>query len=84
MASLQRVPALGRTREQHDGYRVSRPQHSDRWCGHKLLSVVPVVSMRVEGGYAGRCLLCGTTGPVRGNGEDARRVLLEQMVRDEE
>jgi hypothetical protein len=43
------------------------------------------VSIRVEGGYVGRCLLCGTTGPLRGNGEDARRVmLLEQMVRDEE
>jgi hypothetical protein len=82
--SVQRVPALGRTREQHDGYRVSRPQHRSQCCGHKLLSVVPVVSMRVEGGYVGRCLLCGTTGPVRDNGEDARRVLLEQMVRDEQ
>jgi hypothetical protein len=52
-------------------------------CGHKFLSVVPIVSIRVEGGYAGRCLLCGTTGPVRGNGEAARNVLLEQMVHDE-
>ncbi len=52
-------------------------------CEHRLLSVDPIVSLQVEGGYAGRCLLCGTTGPVRGNGEAARNVLLEQMVRDE-
>jgi hypothetical protein len=63
---------------------LTASQHSDGCCGHKLLSVVPVVSMRVEGGYVGRCLLCGTTGPIRGNGVDARRVLLEQMVRDEQ
>lgn len=85
MVSVQRGPAVSGTREQHDGYRVSRPEHSDGCCGHKLLSVVPVVSIRVEGGYVGRCLLCGTTGPVRDDGEDARRaVLLEQMVREEE
>ena len=84
MVSVQRGPALGRTSE-HAGCRASRPQHSeDRCCGHGLLSVVPVVSMRVEGGYAGRCLLCGTTGPVRGNEEAARRVLLERMVLDEQ
>jgi hypothetical protein len=85
MVSVQRRgPKLGGPRE-HDEYRVSRPQHSeDRCCGHRLLSVVPVVSIRVEGGYVGRCLLCGTTGPVRGNGGAARLVLFEQMVRDEE
>ena len=83
MVSVQSGPALAGTREQHDGYRVSRPKHSER-CGHRFLSVVPVVSIRVEGGYAGRCLLCGTTGPVKGNGEDARRVVLEQIVRDEQ
>jgi hypothetical protein len=77
-------PALGGPRE-HDEYRVSRPQHSEDRCRHRLLSVVPVVSIRVEvGGYVGRCLLCGTTGPVRGNGEAARLVLFEQMERDEE
>ena len=65
--------------EQRTGRRV--PQSA---CGHRLLSVVPIVSIRVEGGYTGRCLLCGTTGPVRGNGEAARNVLLEQMVRNEE
>jgi hypothetical protein len=82
---VQRGPAFSGTRGQHDyGYRVSRPHHSVRCCRHELLSVVPVVSIRVEGGYVGRCLLCGTTGPVRGNGEDARRVLLEQMVGDEQ
>ena len=83
MVSVQSGPALAGTREQRDGYRVSRSKHSER-CGHRLLSVVPVVSIRVEGGYVGRCLLCRTTGPLRGNGEDARRVLLEQIVRDEQ
>ena len=61
-----------------------RPKHSqDRWCRHRLLSVFPVVDIRVEDGYAARCLLCGTTGPVRGNRRAARMVLLEQMVRDD-
>jgi hypothetical protein len=82
MASVQRGPALGGTCKR-DEYRVWRPEHLDR-CGHRLLSVVSVVSVRVEGGYAARCLLCGATGPVRGNGEAARLVLLEQMVRDEQ
>ena len=70
-------------REHDDEHRVSRPKHSQDRCGHRLLSVIPVVSMRVEGGYAGRCLLCGRTGPVKGTGEAARLVLLEQNVRDE-
>jgi hypothetical protein len=65
--------------EQRTGRRA--PQSA---CGHRLLSVVPIVSIRVEGGYAARCLLCGTTGPVRSSEEAARDVLLEQMVRDEE
>ena len=84
MVSVQRRPALGGPRERHDEYGVSRPEHSVQSCRHKLLSVVPVVSIRVEDSYVGRCLLCGTTGPVRGSGEDARLVLLEQMVHDEE
>ena len=85
MGSMQRGPALDSSREQHHGYRVSRPEHlEDRGCGHKLLSVVPVVSIRVDDGYVARCLLCGTSGPVRGNGEAARGVLLEQLVSDEE
>jgi hypothetical protein len=53
-------------------------------CQHKLLSVVPVVSVRVEGGYVSRCLLCGSVGPVRDNGESARRVLMERGVSEEE
>jgi hypothetical protein len=84
--SMQRrgsVLAAGRS-EHNDEYRVSRLEHSDDQCGHRLLSVIPIVSMRVEGGYAARCLLCATTGPVRGDGEAARGVLLEQMVSDEE
>ena len=70
--------------EHDDGYRVLWPQH---WgsCRHRLLRVAPVVSMRVgEDGYVGRCLMRETTGPVRGNGEEARRVVLEQMVGDEQ
>ena len=82
----RRGSVLGAGRSEHDNDEscVSRPEHSeDHRCGHRLLSVVPVVSMRVEGGYAGRCLLCGTTGPVRGDGEAARGVLLDQMVSEE-
>jgi hypothetical protein len=53
------------------------------WCEHRLLSVDPIVSLRVEGGYVGRCLLCGTTGPVRSSERAARGVLSEQLqVRD--
>ena len=57
----RRGSVLGGGRSEHDNdeYRVSRPEHSDDRCGHRLLSVIPIVSMRVEGGYAGRCLLCG-------------------------
>jgi hypothetical protein len=53
-------------------------------CGHRLLSVVPIVALRVEDGYVARCLLCGTTGPVKGNADAARLVLLEQMVAAEQ
>jgi hypothetical protein len=42
-------------------------------CGH----VAPMVVERAEGGYAARCLRCGTTGPARGTSGDARRALLE-------
>lgn len=83
--SMQRrgsVLAAGRS-EHNDQYRVSVLEHSNDQCGHRLLSVVPIVSMRVEGGYAARCLLCGTTGGVRRDGEAARGVLLDQMVSEE-
>jgi hypothetical protein len=53
-------------------------------CSHRLLSVVPIVSIRVEGGYTSRCLLCGTTGPTRSNAEAARRVLLDQLIGTQE
>jgi hypothetical protein len=85
--SVHRGPALAGTSEydyevrDYEG-RAPRPQQTDR-CGHRLLSVVPVVSIRVEEGYVGRCLLCGTTGPVRDDGEAARLVLFEQMIRAE-
>ena len=63
---------------EHAEYGVLSPEHyySDR-CRHRLMSVVPIVSLRVEGGYSARCLLCGTTGPVRDDGETARGVLLK-------
>ena len=59
--------------------RMPRP-----WCDHRLLSVVPIVSLRVEGGYVARCLLCGTNGPVRSSEEEARGLLLEQLVANED
>jgi hypothetical protein len=52
-------------------------------CLHRLLNIVPIVSVRVESGYAGRCLLCGVVGPVRGSGQTARVALLEQEERHE-
>jgi hypothetical protein len=42
-------------------------------CG----DVAPMVIDRVEGGYAARCLRCGTVGPVRATSGEARRALLE-------
>ena len=79
------VLGAGRSEHNNDESCVSRLEHSDdRCCGHRLLSVVPIVSMRVEGGYADRCLLCGTIGPVRGDEEAARGVLLDRMVSDEQ
>ena len=82
----RRGSVLGAGRSEHDNDEscVSVLEHSDDQGGHRLLSVVPIVSMLVEGGYAGRCLLCGTTGPVRGDGEAARGVLLDQVVSDEQ
>jgi hypothetical protein len=53
-------------------------------CKHRLINIEPIVSVRVEGGYTSRCLLCGTTGPARSNAEAARRVLLDQQVSAEE
>ncbi len=42
-------------------------------CGH----VAPMVMERAEGGYAARCLRCGTVGPVRATPTEARQALLE-------
>jgi hypothetical protein len=67
----------------HDKHRVERLEQARR-CGHRLLSVVPVVSIQVEGGYRGRCLLCGTNGPIRGNAEAARGVLLNRVPGNEQ
>ena len=53
-------------------------------CKHRLPSVDPIVSIRVEDDYMARCLLCGTTGPIRSNEEAARGVLLELLIHDKE
>jgi hypothetical protein len=42
-------------------------------CGH----VAPMVIEPADGGYAARCLRCGTTGPARGTSREARQALLE-------
>jgi hypothetical protein len=72
-----------------EGFENSNLGVKEEWmpqdqCGHKLLDIEPIVFVRVEGGYAGRCLLCGVVGPVRGNGRTARVALLEQETRHEE
>jgi hypothetical protein len=92
MGLVLRFPTRRKPGEKHQRDTIAplRPAHkTDRQtqqtgCGHRLLSVVPIVSLRVEGGYAARCLLCGTTGPVKDNRDAARLVLLEQIVRDEQ
>jgi hypothetical protein len=52
---------------------------SDR-CKHALVGITPTVPVQVEGGYESRCLLCGAVGPVAGNVEDSRRMLLDGRV----
>ena len=52
-------------------------------CKHRLVGIVPIVAVRVQDGYASRCLLCGGVGPVRENVERARLALLEGQGRDE-
>jgi hypothetical protein len=65
-------------------HRVSRQEMpSEERCRHKLFSVVPIVSVCVEGGYVGRCLMCGMSGPVRSSEQAARGVVLEQVVLNE-
>ena len=60
---------------EHDPPLLS-PELSDR-CRHRLLGVVPIVSIGVEDGYAARCLLCGTLGPAMTTTVSAREVLLD-------
>jgi hypothetical protein len=80
----RRGSVLGsRSEHDFDEHRILSSEHSER-CRHRLLSVVPVVSIRVEGGYKSRCLLCGTIGPTRSNSEAVRGVLLDQLVGAEE
>jgi hypothetical protein len=68
---------------EHEHHRASSFEHSGR-CKHRLIDIVPIVSVRVEGGYKSRCLLCGTIGPTRSNSQAARGVLLDQLVGAEE
>jgi hypothetical protein len=75
---------MARSVHRESGLVAGIREHTERCCRHRLLSVVPIVSTRVEGGYVARCLLCGTSGAVRGNAEAARGVLLEHMEADEE
>ena len=49
-------------------------------CGH----VAPMVLEQARGGYAARCLRCGTTGPARGTSREARQALLELGRRNRE
>ena len=42
-------------------------------CGH----VAPMVVEKMGGGYAARCLRCGSVGPVGASSAEARRLLLE-------
>jgi hypothetical protein len=42
-----------------------------------LTPVAPMVFEPREGGYAARCLRCGTTGAVQASSREARRALLE-------
>lgn len=60
------------------------PVTSNNRCKHGFAGVRTIVVARAEGGVAARCLLCDTVGPVRANGEDARRELSNGTVRDEE
>lgn len=91
MGLLLRFPTpKARQKHQRDTTAPLRPsQQTGRrmpqtWCEHRLLSVEPIVSLRVEGGYAARCLLCTTTGPVMSSEEAARDMLWKQLVGDEE
>ena len=52
----------------------------DDRCKHTLVGVTPIVAVRVEGVHESRCLLCGAVGPVAGNVEDSRRMLLDGRV----
>ena len=59
--------------------RQEEEHYLEEQCRHRLLSVEAVVTVRVEGGYMGQCLLCGASGSVRAHGEAARKALLEQL-----
>ena len=49
-------------------------------CKHSLLGIVPIVALRIEGGFASRCLLCDSVGPAMENAERARLALLGGQV----
>jgi hypothetical protein len=84
---LMLAPTGKREGNKQPRYRVDRQEeeehYSEERCRHRLFSIVPIVSLRVESGYVGRCLLCGASGPVRSHGEAARGALLDQIGREE-
>jgi hypothetical protein len=55
----------------------SRRRLSPGECDHTS----PVAIDRLEGGYAARCLMCGTVGPVRESSNEALKALQEMGKR---
>jgi hypothetical protein len=66
--------------EEYGYYIASGMKEPSERCKHTLVSITPIVPVRVEGGHKSRCLLCGAVGPVAGNVEDSRRMLLDGRV----
>ncbi len=51
-----------------------------RQCSHRILGIDTRVITCLEDGYAARCLLCDTLGPVTNNWEDALIVLSDKRT----
>jgi hypothetical protein len=47
-------------------------------CKHRIASIIPIVAVRVQDGYASRCLLCEAVGPVMRTGENSRHMLIDE------
>jgi hypothetical protein len=60
------------------GYYVASVMNEPSYrCERTLVGITPIVAVRVEDVHESRCLLCGALGPVAGNVEDSRRMLLD-------